>query len=287
MPVTAAQVQAYASKLNGLKREAIGLTNTARVEVNKVTEAHRVRIKDMIDSRIKDDGKITLSELPPLRDSIKAEMDSMLDEVNDVLAAQKKAAFDLAVSKTQELAGLDLGGDAMFFSPSTDLLVISSEFTADYVKSISSQFMAEVNVTLGRTAAGGMQPYEAMRKIDQIIGKTGAQGVSYQAERVVRTEVHRIYSATLDSQFTKFAEQLVKPGAVKKKWVSGPFRPGRRENHQDMDGETVGINERFSNGLMYPGDPQGAPEETINCGCTWILDAESVTQGVLETIEEL
>jgi hypothetical protein len=291
MPVTASQVASYSKKLNSLKREAIGLLASSRVAVNKATEFRRMRIKDLIDSRIRDDGVITTSELPPLRDAIKVEVDAMIDEANAVLVAQKHAAFDLAVQKGSEVAAMDLGGEAMFFAPSTDLLVISSQFTADYVRTIGADLMGEVNQILGRTAVGGLQPYEAMRNIDKLIGKSGATGVSYQAERIVRTEVQRIYSLTLDSSFTKFAEQMTNPKAVKKTWVSGPYRAGRREEHQEMDGQTVPIDEPFQcpSGavLMYPGDPQGDPGETINCGCTWILNAESIATAVLETIDEL
>jgi SPP1 gp7 family putative phage head morphogenesis protein len=38
-----------------------------------------------------------------------------------------------------------------------------------------------------------------------------------------------------------------------------------RESHADIDGETVPLDEPFSNGLMYPADPDGEPEEVFNC----------------------
>lgn len=41
-----------------------------------------------------------------------------------------------------------------------------------------------------------------------------------------------------------------------------------RQSHRAIDGETVPVNEEFSNGLMYPADPMGAPEEVYNCRCT-------------------
>lgn len=41
-----------------------------------------------------------------------------------------------------------------------------------------------------------------------------------------------------------------------------------RESHVDIDGETVPLDEPFSNGLMYPADPSGEPEEVFNCRCT-------------------
>ena len=41
-----------------------------------------------------------------------------------------------------------------------------------------------------------------------------------------------------------------------------------RHSHAVLDGETKPIDTPFSNGLMYPGDPSGRPEEVWNCRCT-------------------
>ena len=43
-----------------------------------------------------------------------------------------------------------------------------------------------------------------------------------------------------------------------------------RESHARIDGETVPLDEPFSNGLQYPGDPSGAPEEVYNCRCSLV-----------------
>lgn len=51
-----------------------------------------------------------------------------------------------------------------------------------------------------------------------------------------------------------------------------------RDSHARLDGEIRELDEKFSNGLMFPGDPSGRPEEVINCRCTsdtrarWALD---------------
>lgn len=43
-----------------------------------------------------------------------------------------------------------------------------------------------------------------------------------------------------------------------------------RDSHVAMDGETVDVGKRFSNGLRYPADPTGRPEEVWNCRCTLV-----------------
>ena len=41
-----------------------------------------------------------------------------------------------------------------------------------------------------------------------------------------------------------------------------------RHSHAMLDGAIVDQDKKFDNGLMYPGDPSGRPEEVYNCRCT-------------------
>ena len=41
-----------------------------------------------------------------------------------------------------------------------------------------------------------------------------------------------------------------------------------RHSHAVLDGAIVDQDKKFDNGLMYPGDPSGRPEEVWNCRCT-------------------
>lgn len=71
-------------------------------------------------------------------------------------------------------------------------------------------------------------------------------------------------------------KQLGEDGLVLKKvWMATP--DGRtRDWHIDMDGQEVGVDENFVDGLgnelEYPGDPGGAPETVYNCRCTMVTD---------------
>jgi hypothetical protein len=57
-------------------------------------------------------------------------------------------------------------------------------------------------------------------------------------------------------------------GADAKSWLPVPPDGRNRPEHLAMDGETVPIDQVFSNGLSFPGDPQGDAEEICNCRCT-------------------
>lgn len=53
---------------------------------------------------------------------------------------------------------------------------------------------------------------------------------------------------------------------VKKGWLA-TLDHVTRDSHVDLDGEVVELDKTFSNGLMYPGDASGRPEEVYNCRC--------------------
>ena len=53
---------------------------------------------------------------------------------------------------------------------------------------------------------------------------------------------------------------------IKKGWLA-TLDHVTRDSHVDLDGEVVEPDRTFSNGLMFPGDPSGRPEEVYNCRC--------------------
>ena len=56
---------------------------------------------------------------------------------------------------------------------------------------------------------------------------------------------------------------------LQKEWLS--TNDGRtRHSHAMLDGAIVDQDKKFENGLMYPGDPSGRPEEVYNCRCTLV-----------------
>ncbi len=58
---------------------------------------------------------------------------------------------------------------------------------------------------------------------------------------------------------------------VLKEWMA-TLDHHTRESHAKLDGEKVKLSEKFSNGLMFPGDSKGEPHEVYNCRCTMVAD---------------
>ena len=71
----------------------------------------------------------------------------------------------------------------------------------------------------------------------------------------------------------KRAENIGVKGAVE--WMA-TLDNRTRDSHRQLDGETVSLGEEFSNGLRFPGDPDGARGEVCNCRCTTVYRVEGV-----------
>ena len=56
---------------------------------------------------------------------------------------------------------------------------------------------------------------------------------------------------------------------LQKEWIS-TNDSRTRHSHAALDGAIVDQDKKFENGLMYPGDPNGRPEEVYNCRCTLV-----------------
>lgn len=134
------------------------------------------------------------------------------------------------------------------------------------------------------------------RKITAQVSRAISSGMSYaqtaqqlsgytrigfnNAVRIARTEGHRIQcSATMDA-----CELAKERGAdVVKQW-DATLDDRTRESHQAVDGEIRELDEKFSNGLRYPGDPAGGAAEVVNCRCAllqrarWALDTDELKQ---------
>ena len=54
---------------------------------------------------------------------------------------------------------------------------------------------------------------------------------------------------------------------LQKEWIA-TNDSRTRHSHAALDGAIVDQDKKFDNGLMYPGDPNGRPDEVYNCRCT-------------------
>lgn len=85
-----------------------------------------------------------------------------------------------------------------------------------------------------------------------------------RSRKIARTEVA---SSVNGGRFQQFRKE----GVTHIEWLSARddhVRQAHRPEPEGVDGEIVELGKPFSNGLYYPGDPDGPPEEICNCRCT-------------------
>jgi len=112
---------------------------------------------------------------------------------------------------------------------------------------------------LSKTLTEGMSVGEGIPKLKDRVLDIYDTATTSRAENIARTETHNAHAVGN-------YETFVKGGVKKKSWLT--TMDGRERSwHADMDGEAVGIDEQFSNGLDYPGDPGGDGAEVCNCRC--------------------
>lgn len=63
--------------------------------------------------------------------------------------------------------------------------------------------------------------------------------------------------------------------------------PRTRPSHVALDGERVAVGEEFSNGLRFPGDPQGPAAEVYNCRCTLVAAVSGIDQSAAARFDRL
>ena len=72
---------------------------------------------------------------------------------------------------------------------------------------------------------------------------------------------------------------------LQKEWLA--TNDGRtRHSHAALDGAIVDQDKKFDNGLMYPGDPSGRPEEVYNCRCTLVAKVNGFKKAQVQKATE-
>jgi hypothetical protein len=66
------------------------------------------------------------------------------------------------------------------------------------------------------------------------------------------------------------ATEAAKAGGLRTKtWRVNSRNP--RDHHAALNGVTVGLHERFPNGMLWPGDPVGGADNNANCQCSVVF----------------
>lgn len=149
-----------------------------------------------------------------------------------------------------------------------------SKRTTAWVKSWSEELGEIMKLNshkeIERILEKGLKDGSSIATFTREILDSGIRDEYYKARRVAVTEVLTAHRAAQQEAF------MQSPAVSEKMWRhTGEYRNEPRQNHVDMDGQRVPVNEPFeligadggTYNPMYPGDPILPPEERINCHC--------------------
>ncbi len=176
---------------------------------------------------------------------------------NSWTATIEKLTFNIVEHFGKEIAPETSGKQTWTFDPTHELVrAWIVKHAAESVKSILATNLEDVRAVI----LAGVNENLTVPQISKRLRDFYSDRSSMKAMRVARTEV------TQSAGFAQH-ESAAQGGVMHKhQWLSS--RDDRvRDSHIALDGEEKMLNEPYSNGLMFPGDPSGDPAEIIQCRC--------------------
>lgn len=133
--------------------------------------------------------------------------------------------------------------------------------TLAFLAAVAERQATGINIVTEQQVAEALddeEPMEAVARVFEVAGDSRAKQIATVA-------------VTAASGFAarEVAKQLLGDKATKT-WVAGS---NPRSSHARMDGETVPVGEKFSNGADWPGDASLDVDETAGCNCSLRISA--------------
>lgn len=116
----------------------------------------------------------------------------------------------------------------------------------------------------------GLSPREVAREIRKVWNEESINGLTYGRNRAVRIARTEMLGA---SNFGNLIGAESTGLELQKVWLTAGDT-FVRDRHARLQGQERPINQPFSNGLEYPGDPRGDAAEIVNCRCDMYFERQ-------------
>lgn len=172
-------------------------------------------------------------------------------------------------------AGVETGLGTGLYGVSREVLSAAKELTDHGIGSTWDELGDDLASIVRRAALGGDSPSDAMKSVAEMISakRTPFTNAASDAERLIRTDLGRIFSLAGQDRMSQSKKAMGGKG-LKKYWLSFSDDRTREEHAQAGDDygpdDAIDVDEAFEvdgEQLMYPGDPNGSADNTINCRC--------------------
>jgi|TARA_A100001391_G_scaffold205427_1_gene206157 hypothetical protein len=105
--------------------------------------------------------------------------------------------------------------------------------------------------------------------VQRITGRYSDRLLALRGETIARTETLGALARSKEEAFRQAIDTgAIQATQVKKVWqATNDSRT--RDSHRGVNGERVGLDDRFSNGLRYPHEAGASASEVVNCRCSY------------------
>jgi uncharacterized protein YoaH (UPF0181 family) len=135
-----------------------------------------------------------------------------------------------------------------------------------------------------KLVAGGLESGKSLEEIaDEIKDRYSKTEAATRALTIARTEALTAQSVGQAAAMKDLERATGEK--VLKMWVNAG--DDRVRDKHEIEGEIRKMNEKFSNGLLYPREPGGDADNIINCRCSWVMVPESEAERLDNWKDEL
>jgi len=207
----------------------------------------------------------------------------------------------LRAQRADTLAQVRTQTASLFVAPDgTSLADRLAESARTAASSVYAKILAQIDKLWPQVTLPEYDLTGRLERLDYLVGELGADTIASIGETLtaganlgegipdLAKRIQDVYDAS-DSQAELISRTTVVGGSnemafdqagaaqdllgvpLTKAWLATTSDERTRPSHAEADGQEVGLDEPFQVGddeLMYPGDPDGSPEEVANCRCS-------------------
>ena len=141
--------------------------------------------------------------------------------------------------------------------------VAAKNMTLNFAKDITATTKKKLRAALDEGIANGEGVYDLTDRVQNVFKEASTS----RAVTIARTETTKAYNMG-------GKEGMRQAGVEKKSWLTANDKDVR-DTHTACEAQgAIGLDMSFSNGCDFPGDPDGDPDEVINCRCTLLPEVD-------------
>lgn len=254
-------------EINAITKDAHALTDRTIEEALRLLVKLQAEVVAEIKAGIGSDFR--LIHLRQLQAAITSRIVDFENAAAGLVSEGIGKSFDFGIKAADApMVALNLSSSV---NVSREIVTVLTSFTADRIKGITNEVRDRINAVIQRAVIGNLSAYDAIRDIGATLNDNGPfKEVAYRAERILRTEMLRVFSMATQQRMIANATVIQSAGySLRKRWLA-TLDKRTRATHILANGQTVNVDEPFSVGnesAMYPRDPDLSAEESIQCRC--------------------